>query len=366
MNRLDPIRAVEACYARHEDDGAWSRGILDALTPVSNGSGLCFVVDLRDSTMSWTPLAQHGFAPDWQAMVEMWRSSPPEIYRAMFRPSPPVDIFSRRVSRLLEHCGPTFAARCSAFASRLTRPIERPAAVKATARATELTQLLTAAGDKCALLGALHDGRQCVVTLTVEKPPSPRTIHQLTRIAAHLTSAWRLRRRLAEATGPEEPDAVLDPSGKLLDARPRAQPGPARVRLVEAVRRLERARGRLRRTGPDEALGLWRGLVNGTWSLVDQVDSDRRRFVLARRNDPGVRDPKALIAGERDVAAHVAMGHSNKYIAYLLGISASTVAGRVDSVRAKLGLRSRRELIEFLGGGTSRAPGGSLDPGNRG
>ncbi len=115
--------------------------------------------------------------------------------------------------------------------------------------------------------------------------------------------------------------------------------------LAEAVRRVDRARGLLRRTDPEEALQLWQGLVDGTWSLIDQCDSDGRRYVLARRNEPGVRDPRALTQRERGVAAFASMGHQNKFIAYLLGLSAGTVAGHLRSAQRKLGLASRAELI---------------------
>ena len=131
----------------------------------------------------------------------------------------------------------------------------------------------------------------------------------------------------------------------MIDAFRGAQPRQVRRSLADAVRRMDRARGALRRADPEEALGLWRGLVDGTWSLVDHCDSDGKRYVLARRNEPGVRDPKALTQRERSVAAFAAMGHQDKFIGYLLGISAGTVSEHLQSARRKLGLTSRAELI---------------------
>jgi DNA-binding CsgD family transcriptional regulator len=95
-------------------------------------------------------------------------------------------------------------------------------------------------------------------------------------------------------------------------------------------------------------MSLWRALLDGRWSLVDCTESDGRRVVLARRNEPGVRDPRALAPRERDVLAHVALGHSNKYIAYLLGIATSTVATHLASAMLKIGLRSRRDAIAMF------------------
>jgi DNA-binding NarL/FixJ family response regulator len=114
---------------------------------------------------------------------------------------------------------------------------------------------------------------------------------------------------------------------------------------IAPPRAMENARGRLRRSDPDEALLLWQGLVDGTWSLVDQHESDGKRYLLARRNAPDVRDPLALTPRERVVLAFAAMGHQNKFIAYLLGLPVSKVAGHLAGARRKLRVTSRAELI---------------------
>jgi DNA-binding CsgD family transcriptional regulator len=124
-----------------------------------------------------------------------------------------------------------------------------------------------------------------------------------------------------------------------------------RARLAAAVRAVERARGRLRTMDPDESIALWRGLVAGEWSLVDRCDADGRRFILARRNRPGVPDVKALTQREREVLAFTARGRSNKYTAYALGLSPSTVASHLASAERKLDARSRRDVIALLTGG---------------
>jgi DNA-binding NarL/FixJ family response regulator len=113
---------------------------------------------------------------------------------------------------------------------------------------------------------------------------------------------------------------------------------------------VERARGRLRHADPEEALDIWLALFDGRWSVVEHVESDGRRYLLARRNAPGARDPMAVTQGERDVLACIARGHSNKYTAYLLGLATSTVSTRLESALRKLGLSSRREAIKMLAG----------------
>jgi DNA-binding CsgD family transcriptional regulator len=333
---LDPILAIEACYAPDVADSAWAKGIVEALRPAAEGAGLySFALDIRDpARLGWAPLADAGPVPDWRAsLAATQHGAPPEIVRAIYRPAPAVDTLSRRLRAL---------------------PPEVRAAI-----AGEVGSRMDGMTDCIGMTGAVHDGRWIVVAIPLRPgaTPPPRRIHQLRLVAAHLVSGWRLRARLAE-WGAEQPDAVLAPDGRVLDAAPALRDERSRGRLADAVRRVERARGALRRTSPEEALSLWQGLVTGRWSLVDRVDADGRRFVLVRRNDPRVRDPKALDEGERQVLAYAVLGHSHKYVGYLLGLAASTVATRLERARAKLGARSRRELIELFaaGGGAAADP----------
>jgi DNA-binding CsgD family transcriptional regulator len=165
-----------------------------------------------------------------------------------------------------------------------------------------------------------------------------------TQVAAHVGAGLRLHRSLDAA----EPDAVLDPSGRVLDARVGAQGRDARERLRDAVRRVEMARGAARRRDPDEAMDLWEGLVGGCWSLVDRFESDGRRFVVAHRNDPEVGDPRGISRRERQVAEFAGLGRSPKETAYALGLSPSAVSNAESRAREKLGLGSRAELASFF------------------
>ncbi len=73
-------------------------------------------------------------------------------------------------------------------------------------------------------------------------------------------------------------------------------------RLFESLGGGGPANGSLSRSaspcGSDEALQLWQGLVDGTWSLVDRCEAAGKRYILACCNEPGVRDPKALTPRE--------------------------------------------------------------------
>ena len=106
---------------------------------------------------------------------------------------------------------------------------------------------------------------------------------------------------------------------------------------------------------------MWQALVAGRWTLIDRVERDGRRLFIARKNDPSVEKHHVLTTRERQIVGYAVLGHSNKLIAYELGISASTVAGYLASAANKLGLGSRAAVVQAAlahGGGL----GGDDDP----
>ncbi len=115
--------------------------------------------------------------------------------------------------------------------------------------------------------------------------------------------------------------------------------------MRDAAVRADRARGELRRTDPDEALKIWKALVQGRWSVVDWFDSDGRRFVLALPNPPDVIDPRGLTEREMQVVTYAVYAHSNKMIAYQLGISRPRVSSLLQSAMKKLSIRTHAELV---------------------
>lgn len=172
-----------------------------------------------------------------------------------------------------------------------------------------------------------------------------------TRFAAHVGAALRLRQS-APAADAGSAVAVLSPGGRLEDGTPDAV--AARDELSRAAKDMDRARGKLRRVDPEEASSLWRALVRGEWSLVEWFDHDGRRFLLAQENAVPVTRRKALTRREREVVACAAMGHSNKLIAYDLGLSTGTAAVLLTRAAKKLGVSGRVALIRAFredGGG---------------
>jgi DNA-binding CsgD family transcriptional regulator len=170
------------------------------------------------------------------------------------------------------------------------------------------------------------------------------------RIAAHLTSAFRLRRKLAvrHASPLDSAAAVLTPSGVIEHARGFARSRQSRTALREAVIRQERARGPLSALDPDAALELWQGLVEGRWSLTDHFESDGRRYLVAIENAPEVAALRRLTLKERRVLAFAALGHPAKLIAYHLGLSIGTVSDCLVTARAKAGFRNRQQLARWF------------------
>jgi DNA-binding NarL/FixJ family response regulator len=170
----------------------------------------------------------------------------------------------------------------------------------------------------------------------------------------------RLRRALmSDASAAPDGEAVLGPDGKLHHAVGPATERTAREVLRAAVVASERARGPRRREDPDRALADWRALVAGRWSLVDRFERDGRRYVVARRNDPDVPDPRGLTRRERQVAAYAVLGRSGQAIAYELGLARSTVVQHLASAMKKLSVATRAELAQLV-----RPGSGSPTPSN--
>lgn len=104
-----------------------------------------------------------------------------------------------------------------------------------------------------------------------------------------------------------------------------------------------------RRATDDEAVDLWRALTRGEWSVVDHTERDGKRVLLALRRRADAGSGRALLPRESQVAAYAAYGHSNKHIAFELGLAQTTVASHLHAALLKLRLRSRRELIQLFG-----------------
>jgi hypothetical protein len=133
-----------------------------------------------------------------------------------------------------------------------------------------------------------------VICLSIPAPDlvrtTPREVTTWSRIATHISAGARLHGAIAKLSNGDlanGADAVLSPSGSVTHAEVAAQSVSARESLLRAAKAIDRARSKAR-SNEDEALDLWQGLVAGRWSLFDRFDTDGRRFLIARKNDPVV------------------------------------------------------------------------------
>jgi DNA-binding CsgD family transcriptional regulator len=193
------------------------------------------------------------------------------------------------------------------------------------------------------------EGRGVVITTAYGRPIAldRTTRRRWTLLGVHIAAAARLRRSLEVSARP--PDAVLRPNGRVEHAEGDAMAKTSRDALSARAVAIDRARGRQRRSDPDAALEMWRGLVTGRWSLVDRVDSDGRRYVVAHVNEPVPARMLSLTLRERQVAGHVLLGHSSKLTAYALGVSPAAVSSALKSALLKLGVGSVAKLVHRLG-----------------
>ena len=212
------------------------------------------------------------------------------------------------------------------------------------------------------------DGRALVVGtgLLERQRPDAATCSRWSRAASHLGAGLRLLRTLERACGGARDEAVLDSGGTVHHACGPARAQCARDALRDAVRRIDRARTRAGRADADTALASWEALVCGRWSLVDRFDADGRRYLVARRNDPAVSDPRGLSRCEAQAAEFLSLGHSEKQIGYALGISSAAVSRSIRSAVRKLGLRSRAQTASCSPpSSSSKHPPSAARPANR-
>jgi DNA-binding CsgD family transcriptional regulator len=315
----DVLSIIEAAYAESADADEWLDGALAAMhAQLDQGGGvLARRFHVRPTSIWQGDTRAIGVAPEDVAATDRaaaWLNDlpPPEamaVARQMF-PLAPVAV---RLSQLL---GPSMMTH---LVTKFSRPVT----------------------DSLGVIAADPSGHGCVFFRIEEKPRAVfrRATALWERIAAHLVAGYRLAR---ESEGKAE--AVLDPGGKVLHREDTVTRDEAST-LSDAAKGIDRARGRLRRVDPERALTLWKGLVSGRWSLVDQFDHDGRRFVVAKRNAIPSCAWRVLSEREAQILACLAEGQAPKLIAYQLGLSMATVHADLSRIVRKLSVGSRLELI---------------------
>ncbi|HEX7666976.1 MAG TPA: helix-turn-helix transcriptional regulator [Polyangiaceae bacterium] len=180
--------------------------------------------------------------------------------------------------------------------------------------------------------------------LPTTRKKSARHVTLFTRFAAHLASAMRMRRN-AVGSKPKAA-AILAPGGALLDATAGAEVVDAREDLRRATVHFDEARTKKMRSDVELATRRWKPLVASRWALIDEFDTDGRRFVVAVENAPPTCAARRdLSLREHQVMTQAHLGHIDKVIAYELGLSVSTVRVLIHRATRKLGATTRREAL---------------------
>lgn len=198
-------------------------------------------------------------------------------------------------------------------------------------------------------LTAFEHGRAVAIVANRDERLEVREIarahRELGPVVAHLAAAVRARHRLGgRAPIAADAEAVLAPDGRLLHAERPASGTSARDELRRAAQNLDRVRASRSAGRSEEVTDLWRCMVAGRWSLVDEFDHDGRRFVLALPNEVEA-SGGGLSKRELQVLEELAKGRSNKEIAYSLGLAVSTVSTLLSRAARKTRARSRVELV---------------------
>jgi DNA-binding CsgD family transcriptional regulator len=311
------IDAVQAMYAIDDrTNESWLRDVLASLHGCVPGTigGFAYTYDIAGAPQSWTisrPIVHEAPA-----------SMADHIYQAFVEATP-----TERMN-VLPRLGPS--GTFSAVTGRL----------------------LSAFGEREAsslgVLDAVHvnaldaDDRGVLVSLTTparrQLRPAERT--RLAMFAAHLAGARRWR----EAARASEPEVRFEANGTVAHVEHGHEAHVGRLRARWARLAQAKAAG----ASPDDVLAAWSALVDGRYTVVDRFDTDGRRYIVAYENPPNVRDPRGLTRTEAAVASWARRGHAQKLIAYELGLSLGTVSGLLGRVFAKLGVRTRAELVERL------------------
>lgn len=349
--RRDPIEVVEAAYDLRAPEPLWLERLVEAARPLlDDGCGVMgMVVDLSgDGPHARAPVGLGG-TPEWRLR---WRQ---DWYERVIEPMP-----RELLARLLSFGPVTYGS------------IAGRAAAQGIDTMGEYLEVLAARGIRGEVFGHTVPERgaprgisypEALIVTAIDasghgvgiggsrasiakRPPTRLELRTWTRVAAHIGAAHRIRRRLLGGAPLDGAEAVVTPRGRVVHAEGQA----LAPRTLEGLRRtaLEIDRARTTRArASDDPLDLWRALHDGRWSLVDTFDSDGRRFLIARANEPATDPAPALSRREQQVLDLLSLGHSNKLIAYDLGISVSSVATHLRRAGAKLRLQTTRDLVRW-------------------
>jgi DNA-binding CsgD family transcriptional regulator len=321
MRQQDAIPLVDEIYRGLFDRAPahWLAGVVDAVHRAWPGHvgvvGYAYAMFGDPAAWQISEPVAYGGDPELAARVKLSFDHAPPAFRAALFPSlGPVGTFSEATGRLLtqqHRVGSREAKRAGA-------------------------------SDAVYLNAVDPDGRGVLIAINLRGAHrlATGTRRVLSMIAAHVGSARRLvaSKRVA-------PRVILGRAGRVehVEAGHEQAAAAVRGRWRDVFRGGARAG-----SDPEQTLAAWKALVGGRYALVERVEADGKRFVVACENPPGVLDPRGLTRLEATVADWARRGHAQKQIAYELGLSAGTVANIISRVGRKLGVSSRAALVAAL------------------
>ncbi len=323
---VNPIDVVEAAYDLEPTDRAWLHKLATILRPFLDGDRGMFAY-YYDSSRPMAEFRRHAIMfdldPEEQRCAQNVVASLPDVANALH-------FNNQGLLAMLD------TARRAGLGDLRERPLI----------AEHFRRFQVA--DIVALQTVEPSGRGVVFEASQAKPRvfAAGTRRLWARVNTHIGTARRLREAVHAHGAAEE--AVLSPSGKVEHAEGEGKTKSAREALRGAVLRSEKSRGKQRKADPEGAIEAWTALVSGRWSLVDRFERDGRRYVVARRNEHTLMDPRALSPRERAIACLAALGKPNKLIGYELGLADSTIGSHLSTVMRKLGAKSRVDLIQLI------------------
>jgi DNA-binding CsgD family transcriptional regulator len=312
------VTAVDACYALLGTERQWIEGLTRAFSPMLDAgfgvAGWAFGVG------EWTWDGQLPVGVDSNFGKAMWEAA------ALMSDEQLLRCFTTgRVTSGAERLGLTKGMDEEAFGGPLA---------------------LLGLKDLRALTVSDATGRGVALASGLSQPyrTSRREADKLERVSAHLLAGFRLRQSIARI------DAVHEPGGRSVHAEGEARQPDHQESLVRAVKAYEQAHGARSVSNAESALEAWEALVAGRWSIVEQFESDGRRYLFARRNPPEAPRGSPLSPVEAHVLLLRAQGLTYKLIGYELGITATT-ANRVARLgMRKIGVRQDIELPALFRG----------------
>jgi DNA-binding CsgD family transcriptional regulator len=326
----DFVSIVDAAYDLGASEADWLKELCFAIEPVL-GRGLgafAFLYDLGDQASALT------------VRSPTFLNCSPQMYATMCEGAQLVT--SEQLSRAYSGFPCQSLSQCHSHGTR-DYPGFKPA---------KLVEHRAGVRDLLIVRAAHSPATGCAIAVPTAQVTrfASRTAGVMAKVARHIAVAWRLRQRITfvDARPALDVEAVLTDSGRVVHAEGHARNAKQRTMLSTAVRLLAQNKARFRTTHPEQVVRLWTALIDGQWSIVDSIDSDGKRHLLARRNTPELTHPNALQPVERHVAALVAMGNPIKLGAYELGLPVAAVSATLASALRRLRVRSRAELVQIF------------------